>query len=223
MARRKKAGAGADTSGISEANPTVGRLVEDAELRATLREAVQSAERAYTRLTSKRRGEPRIAVDKKLKAELQSAVKQLKRVSGKFGEPAAKAKRKRVRPVRKVVLLLTGSAAVVVSCPWMRGKVLDALFGAEEEFEYSPPPVPEPSAAPVPAPSVPPAPEPSASQESVSSASQEPEAGAPQEPEAGAPQEPDAGEPAEPQANASDAEATPATDAYAPDSPDSGS
>ncbi|MGO9902476.1 MAG: hypothetical protein ACLP0J_22950 [Solirubrobacteraceae bacterium] len=29
---------------------------------------------------------------------------------------------------------------MVAVCPWTRGKVLDALSGAEEEFEYSPPP-----------------------------------------------------------------------------------
>jgi hypothetical protein len=187
MARCKKAGTGAGSSGISEASPTAGRPVEDAELRATLREAVQSAERAYARLTSKRHRKQAGGADKKLKAELRNAVKGLKRVSGKLGEAAPAAKGKRVGPVRKVVLLVTGSAVVVASCPWMRGKVLDALFGAEEEFEYSPPPVPEPSAAPASAPSASPAPESSAPPASESDAPPAPDADPAAAPDANAP------------------------------------
>ncbi len=202
MARCKKAGTGADSSGISEASPTAGRPVEDAELRATLREAVQSAERAYTRLTSKRHRKQTGAADKKLKAELRNAVKGLKRVSGKLAEATPAAKGKRVGPVRKAVLLVTGSAVVVAACPWMRGKVLDALFGAEEEFEYSPPPVPEPSAAPASAPSASPAPESSAPSVYESEAPPAPESDAPPAPDVDAAAEPDVDAAAEPDANA---------------------
>ncbi|MGO9974211.1 MAG: hypothetical protein ACLP01_15700 [Solirubrobacteraceae bacterium] len=148
MALRKKARASAETAAVSQASPSVGRLVEDAELRATLREAIESTERAYSRLTSRKRAQ-KTSVDKKLKAELHSAVKSLKSASGKLGDGAAvKGRRsKGGLGLGASALLLTGGTVVVVAtCPWMRGKVLDALFGAEEEFEYSPPPMPEPSA-----------------------------------------------------------------------------
>ncbi len=148
MALRKKARASADTAAASQASPIVGRLVEDAELRATLREAIESTERAYSRLTSRKRGQ-KTSVDKKLKAELHNAVKSLKSASGKLGDGAAVKGRRSKGPLglgASALLLTGGTVVVVATCPWMRGKVLDALFGAEEEFEYSPPPMPETSA-----------------------------------------------------------------------------
>ena len=54
---------------------------------------------------------------------------------------AGEKKKGRCRKCRgKLVLLapLAGIGALAVSAP-RRSKVLDALFGAEEEFEYSPP------------------------------------------------------------------------------------
>lgn len=134
-------------------------MVEHAEVeaRATLREAIDSAERAYERLASgKHAGRP-AARDKKLKAELRNAVKSLDRVSSELGSKVSKGKRPRIGRGRKVLLVVAGSVVVVGTCPWMRGKVLDALFGAEEEFEYSPPPMPDVSEAPAPTVDAPPA------------------------------------------------------------------
>jgi hypothetical protein len=138
----KKASTNADSTGISEESPIVGRLVEHAELRATLRQAIDSAERAYERLASSKRGEKPASADRKLKAELRTALKSLSRVSGEVGATKFKRKRSAGGRFRRALLLVTGSSVVVAASPWMRGKVLDALFGAEEEFEYSPPPVP---------------------------------------------------------------------------------
>jgi hypothetical protein len=128
-----------------------------------VRDALQSAENAIARLKSTKDGGA--AADKRLQAELRSAVKLLKRVSGALGDDvkAAKGKCGGLGPVRKTLLLVTGTAVVVGTCPWMRGKVLDALFGAEEEFEYSPPPMPDVSAPVTPsAPAEPQASEPEA-------------------------------------------------------------
>ena len=58
-----------------------------------------------------------------------------------------KRKRKR-RPLRKLLFLsiVGGGVALAVSSD-LRSKVLDKLFGAENEFQYSPPPPPAAPAA----------------------------------------------------------------------------
>jgi hypothetical protein len=44
--------------------------------------------------------------------------------------------------LRKILLLLVVSTAAVALSESLRNRVLDALFGAEEEFTYSPPTAP---------------------------------------------------------------------------------
>jgi len=57
---------------------------------------------------------------------------------GKLGK-AEKPKKKK-RRVRKVLfLLIVGGAGALVLSEDVRNKALDALFGSEEEFQYSPP------------------------------------------------------------------------------------
>lgn len=57
---------------------------------------------------------------------------------GKRGK-AEKPKKKK-RRVRKVLfLLIVGGAGALVLSEDVRNKALDALFGSEEEFQYSPP------------------------------------------------------------------------------------
>lgn len=49
-------------------------------------------------------------------------------------------KRKKKRRVRKLFfLLVVGGAGALVLSEDVRNKALDALFGSEEEFQYSPP------------------------------------------------------------------------------------
>jgi hypothetical protein len=50
-----------------------------------------------------------------------------------------------------LLIAAIGGGLALVGSEKLRSKVLDTLFGAEEEFEYSPPPPPTPSepAAPV--------------------------------------------------------------------------
>jgi hypothetical protein len=213
----KKASTNADSTGISDESPIVGRLVEQSELRATLREAIDSAERAYERLTSSKRGEKPASADRKLKAELRTALKSLSRVSGEVGATKFKRKRSARGRFRRALLLATGGSVVVAVSPWMRGKVLDALFGAEEEFEYSPPPVPSagvaataPAASDANAPaasdtSAPAASDTSAPAASDTSAPAGPDASAPAGPDASVPAGPDASVPAGPEASAPDA------------------
>ena len=49
-------------------------------------------------------------------------------------------KKKKKRRVRKLLfLLVVGGAGALVLSEDVRNKALDALFGSEEEFQYSPP------------------------------------------------------------------------------------
>ena len=64
-------------------------------------------------------------------------------------EVEIKAKKKRRRGFRKIVFLLViGGVASLALSESVRNKALDALFGSEEEFQYTPPaaaPAPEAS------------------------------------------------------------------------------
>jgi hypothetical protein len=62
---------------------------------------------------------------------------------GDHTEPEPKPKKRRLGFGKILVLLgLAGGGALAVS-QGLRTKLLDLLFGAEEEFEYTPPPAPE--------------------------------------------------------------------------------
>jgi len=57
----------------------------------------------------------------------------------KKAEAEEKPKKKRRRGRKLLFLLLIGGAAALVLSEDARNKALDALFGSEEEFQYSPP------------------------------------------------------------------------------------
>lgn len=58
----------------------------------------------------------------------------------KKAEASEKPKRRKKRRGRKLLfLLVVGGAGALVLSEDVRNKALDALFGSEEEFEYSPP------------------------------------------------------------------------------------
>jgi hypothetical protein len=83
-------------------------------------------------------------------AKVAEAVADKAAEEGK-GKKSKQAKQRKGLTFGRLVLLLTvgGIAALAVSEP-LRSKVLDALFGAEEEFQYTPPatttPAPTPTA-----------------------------------------------------------------------------
>jgi len=57
----------------------------------------------------------------------------------KQAEPEEKPKKKKRRGRKFLFLLLVGGIAALVLSEDVRNKALDALFGSEEEFQYSPP------------------------------------------------------------------------------------
>ena len=135
MANKKvhKAGKAAQSA---RSNPYVQRLVEDEDLRKNIVQAFESARDAYTRLNNGKSPTRQVFEDKKLQKHIRETAGSVRDVS--VGLYEAPKKQKRGGGFGRVVLLAVvgGTVALVVS-EGLRKKVLDALFGAEEEFEYT--------------------------------------------------------------------------------------
>ncbi len=125
------------------------RLLADEELRSSLLGAYNSARSAYGRMSNGRGPTHALFEDPKLQKELVTLAMALRSASESLTEPPAKPKRRRGRGLRRSLLLLTvGGVLALVLSPGLRSKVLDTLFGAEEEFDYTSttaPPTPAPA------------------------------------------------------------------------------
>jgi hypothetical protein len=138
MASKKKgaakAGAGAVAAGNAvRSNEYVQRIVEDDELRDNLRTAFESARKAYARMSNGKGPVKAVTEDKKTQKELRQAAASLKEAA----ESLRGAKRRKRGKGRLLLLAIVGGAIALAASEGLRKKVLDALFGAEEEFEYS--------------------------------------------------------------------------------------
>jgi hypothetical protein len=144
MAAKKKAaqaGAGAFAAGKAvRSNPYVKRVMEDRELRDNLRSAFDSARKAYGRMNGKGPVKA-VTEDKKTQKELKDAAASLKEAADSLRGN----KKKKSRKGRLFMLAIVGAGVALVASEGLRKKVLDALFGAEEEFEYTASTTPEPS------------------------------------------------------------------------------
>ena len=152
MAAKKKAakaGGGAVAAGKAvKDNEYVQRLIEDEDLRENLREAFDSSRKAYTRIANGK-GPEAVIDDKKTQKELKEAASSLKDAA----ESLRKGKKKRKSGAASLLMILVvGGIAAIALSEGLRKKVLDALFGAEEEFEYTSTTTPQtsnPPSAPV--------------------------------------------------------------------------
>jgi len=134
MAARTKQARKAASAAAATTSPWVQRLAEDEELRDNFRVAFEAAKDAYERITDSK--SPRDAVsDKRVKQDLKQAADALKDAGSALKE-GPKRKRKKGGPGRLLLLLVIGAAAALVLSEDLRGKLLDALFGKEEEFDY---------------------------------------------------------------------------------------
>jgi hypothetical protein len=142
--RAAKAGAGAVAAGqAARSNPYVQRIVEDDELRDNLRTAFESARKAYSRMANGKRPAKALMDDKKLHKELRESAESLREAA----DALRGGKRRKKRRGRGLLLLLIGAGLALALSEGLRKKVLDALFGAEEEFEYTTTTTPEPNQA----------------------------------------------------------------------------
>src|SRR6202012_4994631 len=133
MASKDRLGKASEAAKAAQENRYVQRLIEDEELRANLLAAYGAARSAYGRMTNGKPAGKALLEDRKLQAELRSAVESLRDAGGALrGEPG----RPRRRPggLGRTLLLITfGAALAIVLNEGLRSKVLDLLFGAEGE------------------------------------------------------------------------------------------
>jgi adenylosuccinate synthase len=136
-----KAGAGAYAAGKAvRSNQYVQRLIDDDELRDNLRNAFESARKAYTRMSNGKGPVKAVTEDKKVQRELRDAATSLRDAA-----ESLRGKKRKRRKGRLLLVALIGGAVALAASEGLRKKVLDALFGAEEEFEYTASTTPEPS------------------------------------------------------------------------------
>jgi hypothetical protein len=138
--RADKARQAAQSAG---SNPYVRRLIEDAELRNSVKEAFDAARHAYKRMSNGKGPVRAVTEDKKVQRDLRSAAESLREASDRL-----RGRTKKRHWGRLLVIALAGSVLAIALSEDLRKAVLDRLFGAEEEFEYSSQttPAPEPTA-----------------------------------------------------------------------------
>ena len=148
MAAKDRISKAGEAARAAQRNRYLQRLVEDEELRATLMTAYGAARNAYGRMSNGRPATRALFEDRKLQRELREAASALRDASSALREPQ---KRRRRGGIGRTLLLLVvaGLLAIALS-EGLRSKVLDLLFGAEEEFDYS-----SPASPPQPAPASP--------------------------------------------------------------------
>jgi hypothetical protein len=130
---KTKADRASDIYGTARENPYVQRLMEDDELRTNLRDAFESAKKAYSRATGNGKGPMKaVTSDKKTQKELRKTAEKLREANERLQRP-----RKRSRLGRLILLAIVGGIVALIVSEGARKAVLDALFGAEEEFEYT--------------------------------------------------------------------------------------
>jgi hypothetical protein len=123
-------------------NPYVQRVMEDPELRDNLRNAFDSARKAYTRMSNGKSPVKAMTEDKKVQRNLKEAVSSLQEAAEQL-----RGKKKKRRLGRLLLLAIVGAGLALALSEDLRKKVLDTLFGAEEEFEYTASTTPEPPAS----------------------------------------------------------------------------
>jgi hypothetical protein len=132
MANSSRAQRAREAVGAAGNNPYLRRLMEDEDLRNSLRDAVDAARDAYDRLSSNGNVIDAAIDDKKVHRDLKSAAENLRDASQRLrGE-----ERKR-HWGRLILVAIAGAILALVLSEGLRKSLLDAMFGAEEEFEYT--------------------------------------------------------------------------------------
>jgi uncharacterized protein (DUF2342 family) len=134
MASKKAKAAKAGAIGAAgTARPYVQRLIEDDDLRENLREAYDAARDAYERASGAKRPSD-VLEDKRLQKDLRKASENLRAATDAMREPE---KKDSSTLGRLFLIAVLGAILALALSEDLRKKVLDQLFGAEEEFEYS--------------------------------------------------------------------------------------
>ena len=140
---RESARKAGEAASSLRSNPYVQRLIEDEELRANIRDAFEAARDAYSRIANGKGPAKALMDDKKVQKDLRKAAESMREASDQL-----RGKRKRrITLGRLLVFALIGAALALLLSEELRKAVLDKLFGAEEEFEYTSTTSPAPETA----------------------------------------------------------------------------
>lgn len=126
---------------VARSNPYVQQLANDAKLRKNLQTAVNSGRRAYGRMSNGKVIDPRsLLEDKRLHSDVGRALASARDATITLTHAQRKRRRRGLTVGRVLILGAVGTGVAVATSEKLRSKVLDMLFGAEEEFQYTPPP-----------------------------------------------------------------------------------
>jgi hypothetical protein len=140
MAAKDKAGAAAAAARGARENPYVQRIIQDEELRDNMVVAYEAAKNAFGRLNNGKAPTKVLIEDKKLHKDLKRTADAIRDATTALRDAPkhTKPKSKRKGGMGKLLLVaILGAIVAVALSESLRGKVLDALFGAEEEFDYT--------------------------------------------------------------------------------------
>jgi hypothetical protein len=136
MAAKKKAAKAQRAALKARYNPYVQQVIEDEDLRESLVQAYESAREAYMRISNGKSPTKQIFDDKKLQRSIRDATGNLRDAAVTLRN--APQKQRSGGGFGRVLLVgIVGAGLALALSEGLRKKVLDALFGAEEEFEYT--------------------------------------------------------------------------------------
>jgi hypothetical protein len=136
MAAKKKAAKAQKAAMKARYNPYVQQVIDDEDLRDNLVAAYEAARAAYERLSNGKSPTQQIFDDKKLQKDIKEASESIRDAAVTLRN-APKKQRSGGGFGRVLLLGVVGAGLALALSEGLRKKVLDALFGAEEEFEYT--------------------------------------------------------------------------------------
>ena len=142
MAKSTRSTRARDAARSAGSNPYIRRLVEDEELRESVKDAFDAARDAYGRLANGKGAANALIDDKKVHRDLKTAAENLRDASNRL-----RGRQRESHWGRVIVIGIAAAALAIVLSEDLRKAVLDKLFGAEEEFEYTSTTASTPSAA----------------------------------------------------------------------------
>lgn len=144
MAAKGKIGKAGEAARSAQQSLDLERLLEDEQLRGSLLSAYAAARSAYGRMSNGTPAVQALFEDRELQHEIADAVNAVRQASDSLREPLKVQRRRRGGGLgRSLLVLAVGSLLALALSESLRSKLLDVLFGAEEEFDYSPTTAPE--------------------------------------------------------------------------------
>ena len=135
MAAKKKAAKAQKAAVKARYNPYVQKLIDDEDLRENVVDAYEALRGAYGRISNGKSTTDQIFDDKKLQKQIKEASSNLRDVAVALHKAP---KKQRSGGFGRILLVgIVGAGLALALSEGLRKKVLDALFGAEEEFEYT--------------------------------------------------------------------------------------